>query len=133
VDLVKRCADKSRNGTQQQGATVVHAEELQAIRALVTNAALPANIQESILASFDRLPRLYESLSRTYESRFADHIRGSVEGMVRILAAKDGGPNAPQLAATIVNRMREMHDRFGVAVALKPPPAPKATPKKKSA
>jgi hypothetical protein len=110
---------------------VVHSE-LQAIRALVTDASLPANIQHSILVSFDKLPGLYDDLDRTYESRFADRIAGSVEGMLRILAAKDAGPDAMHLSTTIVNRMREMHDRFGVAVTLKLPPATKV-PRKKAA
>jgi hypothetical protein len=122
----------SANRIQLQGVIVVHAE-LQAIRALVTDASLPANIQKSVLASFDKLPGLYDDLDRTYESRFSDRITGSVEGMLRILAAKDAGPDALHLSATIVNRMREMHDRFGIAVALKRLPAAKLPRKKKSA
>jgi hypothetical protein len=52
---------------------------------------------------------------------------------VRILAAKDAGAEALQLAEAIVNRMRAMHNRHGIAVALKAPPAVKTTRKKKSA
>jgi hypothetical protein len=111
---------------------VVHAE-LQAIRAMVTDASLAAKIQQSILSSFDKLPGLYDDLDRTYESRFADRITGSVEGMLRILAAKDAGPDAMHVSTTIVNRMRDMHDRYGISVTLKPPPAAKSPRKMKSA
>ena len=110
----------------------MHAE-LQAIRDLVQSATLPASVQHAVLRRFDELPKLYEELSRTYESRFADRIIGSIEGMVRILAAKDACPDAPELATTMVNRMRAMHDRFGIAVALKPPRAAKLPRKKKAA
>ncbi len=110
---------------------MVHAE-LQVIRTLVTDATLPAKIQQSILSSFDKLPTLYDDLYRSYESRFSDRIIGAIEGIVRMLAATDAGPDAPELAATIVNRMRAMHDRFGVAVALKPLPVAKPSRKKKS-
>ena len=109
----------------------MHAE-LQVIRNLVSGATLPAKLQQSILASFDKLPSLYDDLNRTYESRFADRIVGSIDGILRLLAVKDACPDAPELAATMVNRMRAMHDRFGIAVALKPLPAAKPTRKKKA-
>jgi hypothetical protein len=119
-----------RNSTK--GANLVHAE-LQGIRTLVADATLPVKVQQSVLSRFDQLPTLYDDLNRTYESRFADRIIGSIEGMVRILAAKDACPDSPQLATTMVNRIRAMHDQYGIAVALKPPLAAKAKPKKKSA
>jgi hypothetical protein len=106
--------------------------DLQAIREMVNGANLTARVQHAVLSQLDALPKLYSELNRTYESRFADRIAGSVQGMVRILAAKDAGADARQLADAIVNRMRAMHDRHGVAVALKPPPAAKTTRKKKS-
>jgi hypothetical protein len=124
--------DQSEISSTNKGASVVHAE-LQRIRRLLTDSALPAKIQKPILASFDKLPSLYDDLNRTYESRFSDRIIGSIGGIVRSLGADDAGPEASQLAATMVNRMRAMHDRFGVAVALKPLPAAKPARKKKSA
>jgi hypothetical protein len=106
--------------------------ELQAIRDMVTEANLPTNVRETILARFDQLPKLYRELSRTYETRFSDRIVGSIEGMARTLSAKDAGADGPLLAATLVKRLRSMHDQHGVAVALKPP-ATKPARKKKSA
>ncbi len=111
---------------------MVHAE-LQGIRDLVAGATLPSKVQLAILTIFDTLPKLYDDLNRTYETRFSDRIVGSTQGIVRILAAKDACPDAPELAATMVNRMRAMHDRFGISVALKPLPTPKPTRKKKAA
>jgi hypothetical protein len=99
---------------------------------MVRGANLTAKVQQTVLSQFDALPKLYSELNRTYESRFADCIAGSVQGIVRILAAKDAGADALQLADAIVNRMRAMHDRHGIAVALKPPPALKTTRKQKS-
>jgi hypothetical protein len=106
--------------------------DLQAIRDLVTDAPLPPKVQQTVLARWDQLPNLYADLVRTYESRFADRIVESVERMVRMLSAPEAGPDAPQLAATIVNRMRAMHDRHGIAVILKPPPAVKPPRRKVS-
>jgi hypothetical protein len=106
--------------------------ELQEIRDIVTGTVLPAKVQQTILTRFDELPSLYAELNRTYESRFSDRIAGSVASMVRLLNAKEAGPDAPQLAATIVSRMRVMHDRHGIAVILKPPPAVKQPRKKVS-
>ena len=107
--------------------------DLQAIREMVSGANLTAKVQQTVLLQLDSLPNLYSELNRTYESRFADRIAGSVQGIMRILAAKDAGAEALQLADAIVNRMRAMHDRHGIAVALKAPPAVKTTRKKKSA
>ena len=107
--------------------------DLQAIREMVSGANLTAKVQQTVLLQLDSLPNLYSELNRTYESRFADRIAGSVQGIVRILAAKDAGAEALQLAEAIVNRMRAMHNRHGIAVALKAPPAVKTTRKKKSA
>jgi hypothetical protein len=106
--------------------------DLQAIRDLLRDAVLPAQVQQSVLSCFDEMPRLYDELNRTYESRFSERILSSVASMVRALDAADAGPNARQLAETMVRRLRAMHDRFGIPVALKPPPIPNAAAKKKS-
>lgn len=106
--------------------------DLQAIRDLVAETALPPQVQQTILTRFDQLPRLYADLIRTYESRFSDRIVESVDRMVRTLLAPEAGPDAPLLAATMVNRMRAMHDAHGIAVVLKPPPAPKPPRRKVS-
>jgi hypothetical protein len=89
-------------------------------------------VQQSVLARFDRLPHLYADLARTYESRFADQIVASIERMVRLLSTAEAGAAAPALAATLVQRLRAMHDQHGVAVTLKPPPVVKAPRRKVS-
>jgi hypothetical protein len=106
--------------------------DLQAIRDMVTGTTLPAKVQETILTRCDQLPKLYAELSRTYETRFSDRIVATVEGMIRILNAQESGPDAPQLAATMVERMRAMHTRYGISVVLKPPPVAKPKRKAKS-
>ncbi len=106
--------------------------DLQAIRDMVSKAELPAKVQQTVLTTFDQLPKVYQDLGRTYESRFSDRIVGLVEGMVRTLANKDACPDAPGLAENMVNRLRAMHDRHGIAVALKPPPQPARKPVRKA-
>jgi hypothetical protein len=105
---------------------------LQAIRNLLTDADLPAKVQQTILSRFDELPELYDELNRTYECRFSDRIVGLVAEVVRVLGAPDAGPHARMLAETMVQRLRAMHDRYGISVILKPLPVPKAAAKKKT-
>jgi hypothetical protein len=107
--------------------------DLQAIRDLITGAALPPTVQQAILTRFDELPKLYADLGRTYETRFSDQVATSVRRMVQLLTTRDAGDHAPALAVALVERLRAMHDRHGVAVALKPPPAFKAKRKRKAA
>ena len=103
--------------------------DLQAIRDMVSEATVLAKVQQSVLNSFDEMPKLYRELGRTYESRFSDRIVGLVDGMIRSLASKDAGAGAPALSEAIVNQLRAMHDRHGIAVALKVrPPAAKPKP-----
>jgi hypothetical protein len=106
--------------------------DLQAIRDLITGAALPPTVQQVILTRFDELPKLYADLGRTYETRFSDQVVSSVGRMVQLLTAPDAGDGAPALAVALVERLRAMHDRHGVAVALKSPPAVKAKRKPKA-
>jgi hypothetical protein len=106
--------------------------DLQAIRHLVTDAQLPPDVQQTVLARFDRLPSLYADLARTYESRFADQIVAAIDRMVRLLSATEASPDAAALAATVVQRLRAMHDQHGIAVTLKPPPVVKAPRRKAS-
>jgi hypothetical protein len=88
-------------------------------------------VQQAVLARFDQLPQLYDELNRTYESRFADRVFASVAAIVRILEAADAGPDARTLAEAMMHRLREMHDRYGVAVVLRPPPVGRAVAKQK--
>jgi hypothetical protein len=106
--------------------------DLQEIRKLLADGSLPAIVQRAVLVRFDELPRLYDNLNRTYECRFSDRIIVTVTAMVRALEALDAGPDAGKLAERMVHQLRAMHDRHGIAVALKPPPVPKAAAKKKS-
>jgi hypothetical protein len=98
---------------------------LQEIRDIVTATTLPVAVQQTVLSRFDGLPKLYAELSRTYETRFSDRIVAAVDGMVRTLTADEAGPDASPLAATMVERLRAMHARYGISVVLKPPPAAK--------
>ncbi len=106
-------------------------QELREIRELATGTDLPADVQKAVLWGLDQLPRLYTELNRTYESRHSDRIVGLVQGMVKTLTAAEAGPDAKALAPALVDRLRAMHDRHGIAVALKALPAPKPSRKKK--
>ncbi len=108
--------------------------DLEAIRDLVAESSLPTDVRQTVLARLDELPGLYAELGRTYECRYSDRILDSVARVVRVLEAEDAGPDAPGLAATLVERMRAMHDRHGISVALKPRPpvSVKAARKKKA-
>jgi hypothetical protein len=97
--------------------------DLQDIRDIVAATTLPDEVQQTVLSHFDGLPKLYAELNRTYETRFSDRILATVASMVRTLSTKEAGPDASPLAATMVERLRAMHDRFGISVTLKPPAA----------
>jgi hypothetical protein len=108
--------------------------ELKAIRKLVKKTTLPPAIEHTVLWGFDQLPQLYTDLNRTYDSRYSDHILGVIGGILKTLASADAGGEAAEKLATVMgNRFRDMHDKHGIAVALKPPPAPKSKGKKKVA
>jgi hypothetical protein len=106
---------------------------LKTIRALVTDAGLPAEVEHAVLWRFDQLPTLYISLKTTYESRYSDRILVLVQGMLKTLASEEaGGEDALKLAEKIVVRLQKMHDQHGLAeIGLKPPPAPKPKPVRK--
>jgi hypothetical protein len=99
--------------------------ELRKLRAIVAATTLPGAVQQMVLSRFDGLPTLYAELSRTYETRFSDRIIAAVDAMVRMLTTKEAGPDAAPLAATMVKRVRAMHDQYGISVVLKPPAAAK--------
>ena len=105
---------------------------LQEIRDIVTAATLPVTVQQTVLIRFDGLPKLYAELGRTYETRFSDRIIAAIDGMVRTLSTDEAGPDAAPLATTMVERLRAMHDHYGISVALKPPPPPKVKRRRKA-
>jgi hypothetical protein len=95
---------------------------LKSIRRLVKSTALPTGVEHTVLFGFDQLPQLYNDLNRTYDSRYSDRILGVIGGILKTLSSPDaGGPAAEKLAVTIGNRLRDMHDKHGIAVALKAP------------
>jgi hypothetical protein len=106
---------------------------LQAIRAAITEASLPAELEQTVLWRFDQLPKLYADLKRTYESRYSDRILVLVQGILKALAAEDvTNPETVKLAEKIIAKLQKMHDKHGLAhVGLKPPAAPKPVRKKK--
>lgn len=106
---------------------------LKTIRALITDAALPPEVEHAVLWRFDQLPTLYISLKSTYESRYSDRILVLVQGMLKTLASEEAaGAEGVKLAEKIVVRLQKMHDAHGLAeIGLKPPPAPKPKPVRK--
>jgi hypothetical protein len=105
---------------------------LKAIRKLVLQAALPDRVEHDVLKSFDELPTLYRDLNRTYNTCYSDRILGLVGGIFRTLASADaGGPVAEKLATDIGSRLRKLHDKHGISVALKEPTAAKTPAKGK--
>jgi hypothetical protein len=122
----------SRSTVTTEGSKRVKAT-LKTIRAMLTDAGLPPEVEHAVLWRFDQLPALYMSLKSSYESRYSDRILLLVQGILKTLASEEaGGAEALKLAEKIVARLQKMHDAHGLAeIGLKPPTAPKPKPVRK--
>src|SRR5262249_39601247 len=83
-------------------------DDLAAVGGLVEAAEVPEAARQGLLWCVGQLPRLYQELVRTCESRYADEIGRVVGGVLKALA-KDAAA-----AEAVVARLRGMHERLGI-------------------
>lgn len=98
---------------------------LTGIRQLFEGATLTADERHTVDWCLQRLPDLYQKLSNSSESRYADDIRGLVRAMLE---------RAPGLAEEVARQFQSFHERLGLpSLNLKPPTAPAAKRKPRKA
>jgi hypothetical protein len=82
--------------------------DLQAVRATVDAANLSADARHLATQCLGQLPRLYEGLCQTYESRYSDEIGRLLQVLFRGVSA------APGAAEAIAGQLQAMHERLGI-------------------
>jgi hypothetical protein len=105
---------------------------LEALADEVRAAAIPDGGKHTALWCVGQLAALYAKFRQTGESRYGDEITRLVQGVLKELSKGGKGfPGAPQLAASITERLRLLHERLGLpGLGLKPPAAPKPRTRK---
>ena len=100
----------------------------------VRAAALPGECRHTALWCLGLLPALYARYRQTRESRYGDEIARLVRGVLTELAkGKTAYPEGPALAAGIPDRLRLLHEQFGLpALDLKSSGASPPRPRKVS-
>lgn len=99
--------------------------ELEGIGNLVKVASIPEEEQRTAAWCIQKMPALCEAFCRTYESRYADELLRLEQGMLTGLGEKDrSSAEMKELAAALLLRFRELHERLG----LPEPQASKASP-----
>jgi hypothetical protein len=96
--------------------------QLAAMSDEVRAAALPDGSKHTASWCIGQLPGLYSKFHQTSESRYVDEIRRLVRGLLQELATSaKANPVAHQLALSIADRLRLLHEEFGLpALNLKP-------------
>lgn len=93
-------------------------------------AVIPSDCKATVAWCFGKLPPLYGKFCQTNESRYGDEITRFVQAMLRELTKGDKVSRAArELAVTITERLRSLHQKLGIAgLGLKTPePAPTPT------
>jgi hypothetical protein len=81
----------------------------------VRAAAIPDAHKRTALWCVGKLPSLYTQFRLTYESRYGEEITRLVQGALNeLLDAKVAGPAGQQLAASMTERLRLLHERSGI-------------------
>jgi len=89
--------------------------QLAALGKQVRAAAISGGWEHTSDCSFGQLPALYEKLCQTNESRYGEEIRRRVLVVLNELASdKRDCPEARKLSRHITDRLRLLHERFGV-------------------
>jgi hypothetical protein len=91
----------------------------------VRAAAIPDGCKHTTDWCIGKLPPLYAKFRETNESRYGEEITRLVQGMLKELTTSDRSyPEAQKLATNITNRLRLLHEKFGLpGLNLKPPAA----------
>lgn len=81
----------------------------------VRAAAIPDASKRTALWCVGKLPSLYAQFRQTYESRYGEEITRLVQGALNeLLNTKTAGTAGQQLAASMTERLRLLHERSGI-------------------
>jgi hypothetical protein len=94
--------------------------------------AVPGNWEHTAAWCFGELPNLYEKYCHTRESRYGDEITRRVVAVLKELAADTGtSPESQKRAASLTDRLRRLHEEFGLPeLNLRLPGAPRTRTRK---
>jgi hypothetical protein len=97
--------------------------QLTALGNEVRSTALPGDSRHTAVWCMGQLPPLYAKYHQTSESRYGEEITRLVRGVLKELAqGKSVCQQAQQLAASIIDRLRLLHEEFGLpGLGLKSP------------
>jgi hypothetical protein len=101
----------------------------------VRAAEIPNTSKQTALWCVDQLPTLYAKFRMTNESRYGDEISRLVQGALQeLVSGQSANPATHELAASMRERLRLLHEQSGIPeLNLKTPrPAPTRTRKAKS-
>src|SRR5712691_4439232 len=106
-----------------QGQLTALGDEVQA-------AAIPEGCKRTAAWCVGQLPALYVHFQQTSESRYADEITRLVRGALKeLVTSQKGCPEAQELATSMTNRLRHLHEEFGLPglnLKLPTPPTPRS-------
>ena len=96
-----------------------------ALRKEVRAAAISKDCKHTALWCIEQLPRLYVQFRQTSETRYSEEISRLLQAVLNgLVASKPVCPKAQLLAASISDRVRLLHDEFGIpALNLRSPAA----------
>jgi hypothetical protein len=93
----------------------------------VRSAAIPNASKRTTLWCVDKLPALYAKFRLTCESRYGEEIARLLQAALsELVSSETASPATQELAASITERLRLLHEQSGIpGLDLKPPrPAP---------
>jgi hypothetical protein len=89
--------------------------QLAALGKQVRAAAISGDWQYTSDSCFGRLPALYEKFCQTNESRYGEEISRRLLAVLNELASDErNSPEARKLSTRITDRLRLLHERFGI-------------------
>ena len=89
--------------------------QLEALADEVQAAAIPNDGKQTVLWCLEPLPTLYVQFRQTCESRYGQEITRRVQAVFKeLLQCKPVCPESQQLAASIANRLRLLHEQLGL-------------------
>ena len=90
--------------------------ELAGIKSLVKTANMPGDTSHTVVWCLEQLPALYAKFCQTHESRYGDEIQRLEQGILGELAKSPRpSPEARAVGEVVLERLRYLHERFGLA------------------
>ena len=89
--------------------------QLEVLADEVRAAAIPGDSKHTVLWCLESLPTLYAKFCQTSESRYGHEITRLVQAVfMELLQRKPISPEARQLATSIANGLRSLHEQLGL-------------------